>query len=163
MRNILLIFMSLLFISSCSNNNDNIVINKEFQNNEWSRFDFLEGTVNVDKAPVKYDIVMEVMVTDIYPNAYENHRDDSALKFNMTIKSPNNSGFRSKDYNYNLKDKEGNWKSEKQGDYYVFKLPIISEMTFSEEGVYNIKIENKFPKDPLQGIKSLTLKYNQSK
>lgn len=163
MRNIFFIILSLLFITSCSSNNDNVVISKDFENQEWSRFDFLEGTLNVDKAPVKYDIVMEIMVSEIYPSAYENHRDDSSLKFNMTIKNPNGSGARSKDYNYNLRDKEGNWKSDKQGDYYVFKLPLISGMTLGEEGEYNIKIENKFPKDPLQGIKSLTLKYNQSK
>lgn len=163
MRKLFFIFLSLIFITSCSNNNDNIVINKEFENQEWSRFDFLEGSINVDKVPVKYDIVMEIMVSEIYPSAYENHREDSSFNFNMTIKNPNGSGARSKDYNYNLRDKDGNWKSEKQGEFYVFKLPLISEMTLGEEGVYNIKIENKFPKDPLQGIKSLTLKYNQSK
>lgn len=163
MRKIFFIILSLIFITSCSNNNDNIVINKEFENQEWSRFDFLEGSINVEKVPVKYDIVMEIMVSEIYPNTYENHREDSSFSFNMTIKNPNGSGARSKDYNYNLRDKDGNWKSEKQGEYYVFKLPLISEMTLGEEGVYNIKIENKFPKDPLQGIKSLTLKYNQSK
>lgn len=163
MRNIIFIILSLLFITSCSNNNDNIVISRDFENQEWSRFDFLEGTIDVKDAPAKYDIVMEILVSEIYPSAYENHRDDSSLKFNMSIKNPNGSGSRSKDYSYNLKDKEGNWKSEKQGEYYVFKLPIISEMTLGEEGVYNIKLENKFSKDPLQGIKSLTLKYNQSK
>lgn len=163
MRKLFFIFLSLIFITSCSNNNDNIVINKEFENQEWSRFDFLEGSINVDKVPVKYDIVMEIMVSEIYPSAYENHRENSSFNFNMTIKNPNGSGARSKDYNYNLKDKDGNWKSEKQGEYYIFKLPLITEMTLGEEGIYNIKIENKFPKDPLQGIKSLTLKYNQSK
>lgn len=163
MRKIFFIILSLIFITSCSNNNDNIVINRDFENHEWSRFDFLEGTINVEKVPVKYDIVMEIMVSEIYPNTYENHREDSSFSFNMTIKNPNGSGARSKDYNYNLKDKDGNWKSEKQGEYYIFKLPLITEMTLGEEGIYNIKIENKFPKDPLQGIKSLTLKYNQSK
>ena len=58
-----------------------------------------------------------------------------------------------------LKDEDGNWKADKREDgCYVFKLPIISEMTFGEDGTYNFKIENKYPKDPLYGVKSITLR-----
>lgn len=163
MRNFFVIVVSLLFITSCVSKSDNIVINREFGNNEWSRFEYLEGKIEVENAPVKYDVFMEVLVSDIFPSSYENHRNNSSLEFNMTIKNPNGSGTRSKNYRYNLKDKDGNWKSDKQGEYYVFKLPIISEMTFGEEGIYDIKIENKYPKDPLEGIKSITLKYSNSK
>lgn len=163
MRNFFIIISSFLFITSCVSKNDNNVIYRDFSNNEWSRFDYLEGKIEVKNAPVKYDLVMEVLVSEIYPSSYENHRDNCVLEFNMTIKNPDNGGTRSKNYKYNLKDKEGNWKSDKQGEYYVFKLPIISEMTFGEEGTYDIKIENKYPRDPLEGIKSITLKYNNSK
>lgn len=106
---------------------------------------------------------MEVELNEIFPNAYENHRNDCSLKFNMTIKNPNGNGARSRDYNYNFKDKEGNWKASKKDGYYTFRLPIINEMTLGEEGVYQFKIENKYPKDPLQGIKSLTIKCVTSK
>lgn len=157
------LLLSLLPLVSCTSNNDNIVIYKEFQNQEWYRFDYLNGSFNVNKTSDKYDIIMELTVNDNYPNVYENHQKDCPLLFNMTIKSPNDSGSRSKDYKFKLKDKDGNWKADKRDGHYTFKLPVISGMTFVEKGEYNFKIENKYPKDPLYGIKSLTIKCVNSK
>lgn len=157
----ILLLLSLL-VSSCSSKQDNIVIYKEFPNQEWERFEYLQGNFNVNKAS-KYDIVVEVSVDDNYPNIYDTHQSDCPLLFNLTIKNPNGNGKRSKDYKFTLKDKDGNWKADKKDGCYVFKLPIIGEMSFNEKGTYNFKLENKYPKDPLQGIKSLTLKCISSK
>lgn len=152
-----LVLLSLAFLS-CSEKQDNVVISKDFQNYEWERFEYLEGSFDIKKAPEKYDVTMEVVVNESYPSSYEMHQDDCPLLINLTIKNPDNNGSRSKDYKFMFKDKDGNWKADKNADgYYVFKMPIISEMTFSENGTYNFKIENKYPKDPLYGIKSLTL------
>ena len=100
---------------------------------------------------------MEVSVNEKYPNVYETHQSDCPLLFNLTIKNPDGNGGRSKDYKFMLKDKDGNWKADNKNGYYTFRLPIMSEMTFSEKGVYNFKVENKYPKDPLYGIKSLKI------
>lgn len=145
-------------LTSCTNNDHGVVVNKEFTNEEWVRFDYLQGEFIVKNAPEKYDVVMEVVVTDVFPNIYKSYQDKGVLSVNMTISNPDGSGKRSRDYNFKLKDKDGNWKSEKINGYYTFKLPIISEMTFTEEGAYRFKIENKYTKDPLYGIKSLTIK-----
>ena len=106
---------------------------------------------------------MEVTVNDDYPNVYENHQTDAPLLFNLTIKNPDSNGGRSKDFKFTLKDKDGNWKADKKNGYYVFSLPVMNEMTFSEDGVYNFKLENKYPKDPLQGIKSVKIECITSK
>ena len=145
-------------LTSCTNNDHEVVVNKEFTNEEWARFDYLQGEFIVKDAPEKYDVVMEVVVTDVFPNIYKSYQDKGVLSVNMTISNPDGSGKRSRDYNFKLKDKDVNWKSEKINGYYTFKLPIISEMTFTEEGAYRFKIENKYTKDPLYGIKSLTIK-----
>ena len=152
----ILLLLSLIF-SSCSNKQDNIVIYKEFENQEWERFEYLNGCFNVDKDSPKYNVIMEVSVNENYPNVYETHQSDCPLLFNLTIKNPDGNGGRSRDYKFMLKDKDGNWKSDNKNGYYTFRLPIISEMTFSEKGVYNFKIENKYPKDPLYGIKSIKI------
>lgn len=156
------VILLITLLASCSGKKDNIVIHKEFQGNEWPRFEFLNGVYNNTDIQ-EYDIIMEVAVTDIYPSPYENHQKESDLSFNMHIKYPNNSGSRSKDYTFKLKDKEGNWKSEKKNGCYTFLLPITSEITFDEIGEYKFKIENKYPKDPLSGIKSMTIKCINSK
>jgi gliding motility-associated lipoprotein GldH len=157
----ILLLLSLL-VSSCSSKQDNIVIYKEFPNQEWGRFEYLQSNFNVNKAS-KYDIIVEVSVDDNYPNIYDTHQSDCPLLFNLTINNPNGNGKRSKDYKFTLKDKDGNWKADKKDGCYVFKLPIIGEMSFNEKGTYDFKLENKYPKDPLQGIKSLTLKCISSK
>jgi gliding motility-associated lipoprotein GldH len=162
MKNIL-IALFLIAMLSCTSKQDNAIIYRDFINEEWSRFDFLEGNMIIKKAPVKYDVIMEVAVSEIFPNVYENHRSDNSLLFNLTIKNPNDSGARSKDYKFSLKDKDGNWKADKKDGYYIFKLPIISEMTFGEEGEYKFRIENKYSKDPLYGIKYLSLDCRPSK
>lgn len=148
----------LLALISCTKNHDSIVISKYFNNQEWGRFEYLEGVFDVNNVSHKYDVVMEVMLDDSYPNPYEMHQNDCHLLFNLTIKNPDGNGARSKDYKFALKDKDGNWKAEKENGYYVYKLPVIGEMTFGDKGAYAFKLENKYPKDPLYGIKSLTLK-----
>ena len=153
-----LLLVLLISLASCSNRNNDIVIHKDFENEEWSRFDYLSGTFDVKKAPAKYDVIMEVTVTDVFPNVYESHHDGSALSFNLTIHNPEGNGSRSRDYNFKLKDNDGNWKSERVNGYYHFKLPIIGEMTFTEEGSYTFKLENKYHKDPLYGIKDITIR-----
>ncbi|MBO5956036.1 MAG: hypothetical protein J6Q39_00605 [Bacteroidales bacterium] len=152
-----------LFLSSCSNKQDNIVIYREFGNQEWERFEYLTGDFNVNKTSQKYDVVMEVTVNDNYPNVYENHQSDAPLLFNLTIKNPDSNGGRSKDFRFTLKDKDGNWKADKKNGYYIFRLPVMSEMSFSENGIYSFKVENKYPKDPLQGIKSIKIECVTSK
>lgn len=152
-----------LILTSCSNRQDNIVIFKEFNNQEWERFDYLNGEFNVDKPSQKYDIVMEVLVNDDYPNVYKAPSKDCPLLFNLTINNPNGNGKRSNNYRFMLKDTDGNWKADKKDGYYVFKLPLMEKISLNEKGSYNFKIENRYPKDPLQGIKSVTLKCINSK
>lgn len=164
MRSVInIILLSLFFIASCSGNKDNVVIIKDFDNEEWSRFEYLNGEIKIDDESEKYDIIMEIKVSDSYPNTYVNHQDDSSLLFNMTIKYPDGSSTRSGNYKYTLKDNDGNWKADKENGYYTFRLPIINEMTFGEEGVYTFKIENKYPKDPLYGVKSIIIECKRSK
>ena len=76
MRYILSIVAITLMLASCSNKQDNNVISRSFTNEEWSRFDYLNGEIDIKDVPAKYDIVMEVVLNEIYPNAYENSRHD---------------------------------------------------------------------------------------
>lgn len=151
----ILLFMILMM--SCSKKQDDIIISTKFQGETWGRFDYLTAFYEVRKAPMTADVILEVVVNDDYPSKYPNHQDDGSFKINMTIKTPEG-GSRSRDYSFNLKDKDGNWKSEKINGCYTFNLPLISKMTFGEKGDYQFKIENKYPKDPLCGIISLKIK-----
>lgn len=157
-----IIIISLVIFSSCGTRQDNNIVVKEFQNEEWSRFEFLEGQMEVKKVPAEYDVVMELVVSDQYPNTYEMHQKDGTFMFNLTVYNSNGI-YRTNDYKFRLKNNEGYWNAEKKNGYYTFRLPVINEMTLSDSDTYKFVIENKYSKDPLQGIKSLTLKYVNSK
>lgn len=157
-----IIIISLITFSSCVKRQDNNIVVKVFQNEEWSRFEFLEGQMEIKKVPAEYDVVMELVVSDQYPNTYEMHQKDGTFMFNLTVYNSNGI-YRTNDYKFRLKNNEGYWNAEKKNGYYTFRLPVINEMTLSDSDTYKFVIENKYSKDPLQGIKSLTLKYVNSK
>lgn len=162
MKNKLGIFILLIImvfgLLSCFEKQDSVVISKEFMGEQWGRFDYLETDYHVVKAPMTADLVMELIVSDAYPNIYPYHGDDDGVfVVTMSINAPDGSK-RSREFSYRLKDRDGVFKSEKTEGYYHFELPLINEMSFSEKGEYHFKIENKYSKDPLYGVKSLRIK-----
>ena len=159
---IVLIMIALCFVS-CSEKQSADVLSREFEGEIWHRFDYLTASYNVVKAPMTADMVLEVEVSDVYPNIYPYHDEESeCLTIALTINGPDGSR-RSREYQYRLKDAEGNFKSEKVDGYYHYSLPLINEMSFSESGEYVFKIENKYSKEPLYGIKSLKINCLQIK
>ena len=146
-----------LGLISCSGKQEGKVLSREFEGEVWHRFDYLEATYTVTKAPMTADLVMDIYVTDVYPNIYPYHYDeDGIFTIALSVSSPDG-GKRSREFRFRLKDKDGNFKSQKEDGFYHFELPLINEMSFSENGEYHFKIENKYPKEPLYGIKSLNV------
>lgn len=157
------LIMMILSIVSCSEKQDENVISQEFQGEIWNRFDYLYADFDVKKAPMTADLVMDIEVSEVFPNIYPYRDNDFGMfTFVMTINNPDESR-RTREYKFNLKDADGNFKSEKVDGYYHFELPLINDMSFNEEGIYRFKIENKYSKDPLYGIKSLNIKCLQTK
>lgn len=152
-----------LSLASCSKKQDGAVLSRDFEGEKWGRFDYLEASYNVVKAPMTADLVMNIELSDVFPNIYPYHDDDDGLfVITMTVNSPDG-GRRSREFKFRLKDNDGNFKSEKVDGYYHFELPLISEMSFNVNGDYRFKIENKYSKDPLCGIKSLNINCLQIK
>lgn len=157
-----LIFTALCF-NSCSKKQDSVVLSRVFQGENWGRFDYLEADYHVVNAPMTADLVMNIEVSDIYPNTYQNYDDnDRFFIIVLSINAPDG-GKRTREYKFRLKDSEGNFKSEKIDGYYHFELPLINEMSFTENGDYHFKVENKYTKEPLCGIKSLNINCLQIK
>lgn len=167
MRNRISIVIVLLIIAlgfaSCSERQSAEVLSREFEGEVWSRFDYLTASYNVVKAPMTADLVLEIVVSDVYPNIYPHgNADEGVFSISMSINAPDGSR-RSRDYRYRLKDSQGNFKAEKVDGYYHYSLPLINEMSFGEAGEYVFKIENKYPIDPLCGFKSLSINCLQIK
>lgn len=159
MKNRFYIFIALiitmLVLNSCSKKQENLVLSRDFEGEIWGRFDYLEANFDVVKAPMTADLVMEIYVTDVYPNIYP-YEHDGSFVIAMTITSPDG-GTRSRDYKFRLKNANGDFKSEKVDGCYKFELPLINGMSFNEKGGYAFKVENKYNKEPLYGIKRLSI------
>ena len=153
---IALIFTTLGFVS-CFEKQDETVISREFQGEIWNRFDYLEALFSVVKAPITADLVMDLEVSDVFPNIYQYGDEEGVFEILMSIDSPDGSS-RTRNYKFRLKDKDGNFKSENKDGYYHFELPLISGISFNEKGEYAFMIESKYSKNPLYGVKSLRIK-----
>ena len=162
--NIVIVLIIIAFgMMSCGKKQESSVISRDFDGEIWCRFDFLEADFNVVKAPMTADLVMDIDISEVFPNIYPYHdADDGLFVITMTINAPDG-GRRSREYKFRLKDSDGNFKSEKINGYYHYELPLINDMSFSEIGVYKFKVENKYPKEPLYGIKSLNINCLQIK
>lgn len=151
-----------LGVVSCSDKQDTLVMSKDFAEEKWGRFDFLKVDYNLLKAPATVDVIMELTVSEDFPNVYPFYKNDKEMLFCMSVEFPDGS-HRVRDYKYPLKDRDGNWKSEKIDGYYHFKFMLISEVNISESGICKFTIENKYSKDPLCGIKNMTIRCVPSK
>lgn len=162
-RIFIIMIITALSMVSCAKKQESVVIAKNFEGEVWGRFDYLEADFNVEKAPMTADLVMDIDISDVFPNIYPYHgADDGLFVIALSINAPDG-GRRSREYKFRLKDNYGNFKSEKIDGYHHFELPLINEMSFSENGEYKFKIENKYPKDPLYGIKCLNINCLQIK
>lgn len=162
--NIVIVLIIIVFgVVSCGKKQESNVISRNFEGDIWGRFDYLEADFNVVKAPMTADLVMDIDISEVFPNVYQYHdADDGLFAIALTINAPDG-GRRSREYKFRLKDSDGNFKSEKIDGYYHYELPLINDMSFSEIGVYKFKVENKYPKEPLYGIKSLNINCLQIK
>ena len=154
--------MCAFILPSCAKKQDGNVLSRSFQGETWGRFDYLNASYNV-VSPMTADVVMELEVSEVFPNIYPYHADDNGMfAFVMSVNAPDGSR-RAREYRFMLKDEEGKFKAENKNGYYHYELPLLSEMSFDANGEYTFKLENKYPRDPLYGIRSLNIKCMQIK
>ena len=146
---LILSLIALVGFSAChSNKNGNVLISRDFPTCSWERFDFVEQNFEFTK-PVSYDLVLTATFTPDYPFNY--------FEIAFTVFDDHNHPLRAKNYQFNLKDRDGVWKSELVENEYHFTFPINSELTLNEPGKYKFQIENRMPITPLLGIKEIML------
>jgi len=115
---------------------------KKMKNVSWNRFDILEFEV-----PVEKDYVLD------FELAFRHHTyfPYDKLFVNITFYSPG-SDFRSADYEFELKDEEGNWLADGMGELWDINFPIRNGMRFSEAGICKVRIENSYSKFETPGV-----------
>ena len=126
--------------------------NKQFKDLGWERFDILDFEVGVEKGQLlDFDLII-------------NHLPDYAydyLDVNITFYTPSGASL-SRNYHFNLKDKNHNWKSTLKDNVLQANLVIRKEMTLSKTGICKVRIENKMTKIETPGIISIGLQVKEN-
>ncbi len=141
MKPLLFVFLTLIFITACQHP----AVFKEykgFDNVSWNRYDFLNFEVDVEKDQ-RLDFDLAIRHHTYYPYDY--------LDVNITF-FLQDGDIRSRDYHFELKDADGNWKSKGMGELWDIELSIRKEMSFYEDGICKVRIENKMTKMETPGL-----------
>lgn len=138
---IFLSILSILFLTSCG---DSVVFRQynKMENVSWNRFDIQNFEVPVEKDDV-FDFYL----------AIRHHTDFPYKKVwvNVTFYKPDGS-MRSRDFDFDLKDENGEWLGDGMGELWDIELPVHNEMTFNQSGTCRVRIENKNSKYETPGI-----------
>lgn len=155
MKNQVIVFAFLLAVSlsftSCGEQKDPIVLQRDFYENMWERFDYVTNQIEVDDIST-FNLVLTMR--------FDEHYDFNYILLNFTIFNSDGDPYRTKDYKFNLKDNAGDWKSVLKDGYYQYEFSINKDLVLHEPGSYTFRIENRMPKTPLIGVHSLRL-YNE--
>ena len=152
----LILFLGVIFLiglSSCGPNNaGKVLLSRSFPTTSWERFDFVNANIEVKKATT-YDLVLEASFDTTYSYDY--------LSVVFTIFDAYENPFRTKAYQFRLKENDGSWKSTLVDGCYHFSFPINNEISINEPGGYNFQLENRMPITPLYGIKDISIISNK--
>lgn len=119
----------------------------------WERFNILEFEVPVKNGD-QLDFYLSLRHHTDFP--YDN------LYVNITFYSPDGE-MRSRDYEFSLRDENGNWLADGMGELWDIVLPLRKGMPFYQDGVCRIRVENKYPKYNTPGIIEVGLIAKRSK
>ena len=147
-----LFFLLLVVIAGCDQNKV-FEEYKKFDKLSWNRFNYLEFEVLVEDTESEFDVYVSLRHL---PEFFHNK-----LPINLTIYSPTGE-MRTADHMLELSDADGNSISKCVGDFCDVSLLVRKQIKFSEPGVYNFRIENKWKKVELPGIMEVGLLIKKS-
>jgi len=141
MKTIIIPIIITLLLISCNSNTIFREHNK-FDDLSWNRMDFLIFEVPIQKNE-SLDFYLALRHHTNFPFGF--------LDANITFYTPDGE-MRSRDYHFNLKDKELKWKGDGMGELWDIEVPIRKNMIFNKTGICKVRIENKMKQMETPGI-----------
>lgn len=137
-----------LFLIAATGCNKPVVFEKtvEFEDLIWNRFNHIIHEFSIDDLSATYDLKVLFTHTESYTTDH--------ISMNITLYFPGG-GMRSRDYEFKLQDSQLQWLGEFKNGIYTNEFLVISGVRFPDEGVSEIRIENKMTKFNTLGVASL--------
>ena len=149
---IIAIAFSFLLCGCRQKEKDVALLHRDFYETLWERFDYVFNDIEI-KEVTTFDLSLRISFTEKY--AYDN------ISLVFTIFDANGTPYRSKGYQFSLKDSDGQRKSQLSNGCYTFELPVNKSLQITEPGTYRFQIEYRMPITPILGVKELTLTNNK--
>lgn len=144
---IVLLLISLLFISSCSRNERQCQY-FSFHDHAWNRFEKQKFEIPVRNISSPLELKLILRHNDDYP--FDN------LYINVIVEMPGGEE-RIMEKDFTLRDTGGNFLSDDRKGYREISFTLYKELQFSEKGLCRVEIENLIPKIEIPGILELGL------
>lgn len=129
------LFLFALLLSSCDSNQ----VYKHYEsleNYEWKRDHAIEFEVPIEDTASHYDVYLAIRHTTYYP--YAN------ILVNVSSYDPDDN-MRSLDYEFFLRDNNGNFKAEGAGDLWDIEFLIYEDISYPKPGNYKYVVSNYMP------------------
>jgi len=149
---IILLFMSMLLVFSCSTNSPVFERYNKFSNNTWDRFNQVIFNIPLQKTENDYDIFLVIKPSKDFTY--------NALPVYVIMDTPSGEE-RMKDVTVHMK--EGNkFVGEVEGQPVVIKTLLWKALRISDKGNCRISIENMIPKIQTIGISEIGIMVEKS-
>ncbi|MCX6271815.1 MAG: gliding motility lipoprotein GldH [Bacteroidetes bacterium] len=124
-----------------------------FEQLKWNRFESVFFETDIKDTETNYDISVEIRHHTAYPFAN--------LMMTLAIYSPSGER-RIKDIDVLLRNADGTFKAQGNGDLWDITAPVLQGITFSEPGHYKFELENRMSKFDTPGMMEIGLLVEKS-
>jgi gliding motility-associated lipoprotein GldH len=142
-RKTMLLLAVVGFLAAACDTGKTVSETHKFKNGVWERFELLNFQLPVEDSKAAFDLSVELSFTMAFPA--------ESLYVNVVMTTPSGEE-RIKDYNFTVKDANGNFLGTKKDGVYRLSVPIRKGIQFNEAGICKFEIENLMPKYVTPGI-----------
>jgi gliding motility-associated lipoprotein GldH len=149
---LLLIFTSLILLSSC---NSNVMFTEtlDMADKNWELMNIPVFDVPVDDTLTSFDVFFTIRTGSSYP--FRN------IFFFVTTTAPDGD-ILSDTLQYFLADEKGKWYGKGFGDIHELKLPFRSNVYFPMKGTYQFRIQHGMRIEDLKGVYDVGLRVEKT-
>lgn len=147
-----IVFMFILFLSGCANNNL-ADVNMELPENNWTYAKSVNAIVEVKDPSLAYNLSFKMRNTADY--RYANIFVVVRLKGNSLSKNTR--------YQFQLAKADGEWIGKGSGDLYSNTFTLLNNFRFPKSGKYELEIAQNMRDNPLAGVSDIGIVVEKSK
>ena len=148
MKGLISTFAVLLLILSSCNENRIFEEHKGLKNFSWNHFEKIPFELTIEDTSCNYDIFIAVRYIHGVPYRI--------IKSGMLITFPDGEE-RYKDYDLNIRNKDGSYKGSVAGDIWDCSIPVLKDYPLPQKGKYSFIIQNLMEKLETPGLMEIGL------